>query len=112
MSIVHKLREFYLTAYLVGKKLPKRERFGLWGKIETVILEVLVLLIEAGLSSKINKLPILERTRIKIETIKQLVRLSNEGKIIEEKAYLDQQNQLQEISRMLNGWIRYTQKEP
>lgn len=84
----------------------------MWGKIETVILEVLVLLIEAGLSSKINKLPILERTRIKIETIKQLVRLSNEGKIIEEKAYLDQQNQLQEISRMLNGWIRYTQKEP
>lgn len=77
-------------------------------------LEVLTLLIEAGLSSKINKLPILERTRIKIETIKQLVRLGNEVKIIDDEIYLIHQERLQEISKMLNGWIRYiqTQKEP
>jgi len=100
--------------YQVGKKLPKQERFGLWTKVETITLEVLTLLIEAGLSSKINKLPILEKTRIKIETIKQLVRLGNEARIIGDEIYLSQQDRLQEISKMLNGWIRYTrtQKEP
>jgi len=112
LSIVHQLRKFYLIVYQIGKKLPKQERFGLWAKVETITLEVLTLLIEAGLLSKISKRPILKRTRIKIETNKQLIRLGNEAGMIEDKIYFDLQERLQEISRMLNGWIKYTQKEP
>src|SRR3989344_8277804 len=109
LSIVHQLRKFYLIVYQIGKKLPKQERFGLWAKIETTTLEVLTLLIEAGLSSKTNKLPALEKTRIRIETVKQIVRLGNEARIIDDEAYLGLQERLQEISKMLNGWIKYTQ---
>ncbi|MEK7584894.1 MAG: four helix bundle protein [Patescibacteria group bacterium] len=112
--MVHKLRAFYLIAYQLGKKLPKQERFGLWARVELTTIEVLTLLIEAGLSPKINKLPILEKTRIKIEIIKQLIRLGNEAKIIEDKKYLELETRLQEISKMLAGWIKdtQTQKEP
>ena len=84
----------------------------MWAKIETETLEILTLLIEAGLSPKTNKLPVLEKTRIKIEIVKQLIRLENEAKIIDDKVYLDLQERfLQEISKMLNGWLKYTQKE-
>lgn len=94
--------------------MPKQDRFGLWEKIENLVLEILMALIEAGWTPRQQKLPWLETARLKVETAKHLIRIANECKIIEDTLYLELQNQLQEISKMANGWLRYTktQKEP
>ncbi len=56
---------------------------------------------------------IVSKLRVKIETLKQLVRLQNELTIISDKTYLALQNQLQEISKMATGWQKYlTNKKP
>lgn len=47
------------------------------------------------------------RARTKIEIIKRLVRIENELGIIPEKTYLDIEERLQTISKMVNGWIKF-----
>ena len=91
--------------------MPKQDRFGLWAKIENLVLEILTALIESGWISRQQKLPLLETARLKIETAKHLIRVANECKIIDDPFYLELQNQLQEISKMANGWLRYTKTQ-
>ncbi len=105
--MVHKVCEFYKKIYSVSPRIPKRDRFGIYLKIENVCLEVIDLIITASLEIKINKLSILNSARIKIEVLKRLIRIAYELNIIEKKKYIDFELDLQEISKMLNGWIKY-----
>jgi len=70
-------------------------------------LEIIDLLTAASLETKSNKIPILNLARIKIEILKRLIRTTYELNIIESKAYIDLESDLQEISKMTNGWLKY-----
>lgn len=76
-------------------------------KIENLCLEIMGLIITASLEMKGNKLLILNVVRIKIEVLKRLVSIISDLKIIENKKYIDLESDLQEISKMTNGWIKY-----
>ena len=107
MPLVHKISELYSKLYLLGKTLPKRDHFGIYLKIENVCLELLELSITAAFEAKINKSVLLSSARIKTEVLKNLVRKSLELKIIERKKYIEIQTELQEISKMINGWLKF-----
>lgn len=87
--------------------MPKRDKFGIYLKVENIILDTITISIDAALNQKDKKKPLLYELRIKIETLKQLVRTMNDLKIIEDRAYLILQTQLQEISKMATGWMKY-----
>ncbi len=70
-------------------------------------LEVMNLIIAASFEVKPDKLFLLNSARIKIEILKRLIRIAFELDIIENKKYLDLEANLQEISKMTNGWIKY-----
>jgi len=105
--LAHKICEFYKSIYLIGPKISKRDRFGIYSKIESLCLEAVDLMINASLEARINKLLILNKARIKIEVLKKLIRISSELRIIENKHYINLESDLQEISKMTNGWIKY-----
>ncbi len=107
MPLVHKICEVYKKIYLLSAKIPKKDRFGIYVKIENICLEIINLAILASLENKINKLSPLNSARIKIEILKRLFRITNELNIIETKHYIDIELSLQEISKMTNGWIKY-----
>lgn len=65
------------------------------------------LIISASLESRNSKLPLLNPARIKIEILKRLLRTAYELNIIKENKYIDFESDLQEISKMTNGWIKY-----
>jgi len=104
---LHKICEFYKKIYLLSQKIDKKNKFGIFAKIENLCLDIIILIIESALQIKNNKLQSLYSIRIKIETLKRLIRICNELKIIENKKYLEIEFDLQEISRMVNGWIKY-----
>jgi len=112
-AITHNLADLYKDIYKINKKLPKQDRFGIAKRNEDTCLDCLNLAIEAALSKRKNKIAIIIKLRIKIEALKQLIRLENELAIISDKTYLALQNQLQEISKMATGWHKYlTNKKP
>jgi len=108
---LHKIIELYKQIYWLSPKIPKKDKFGIWLKIENICLDLMSLIIAASLESKVNKLPILNSTRIKIESLKRLIRICRELNIIDDKIYIIIESSLQEISKMTNGWIRYLLKK-
>lgn len=94
----------------MSRQISKRDKFGLWLKIENLCLNILELTITAALEARNNKLPILNSLRIKIENLKRLLRIAYELKIIEGKSYIALETDLQEISKMTSGWFRFVNK--
>jgi hypothetical protein len=67
-------------------------------------LEILELLFLAN--SEQNKIPTLNKIDVKLKIFKTLIRLGFDAKIIDQKKYLKLEESLQEIGRMLGGWIK------
>ena len=61
----------------------------------------------AALEFKENKTHVLNSARIKIEVLKRLIRITQELDIIKKREYINLELDLQEISKMTNGWIKY-----
>lgn len=109
MPLIYHLDELYTTIYSLGHKIPKRDRFGLHTKVESLCLNTLELVIAAAFEARENKKSILNSARIKIEILKHLIRTENGLHIIQDNTYLDLETKLQEVSKMVNGWIKYLQ---
>ena len=86
---------------------PKYERYSLGQKIENTILDTLELSIKTVYLPKQEKLKYLKEIDTKINLLKMLIRLSNEIKTLDNKKYLILQEKLQEIGRMIGGWIKF-----
>jgi adenine-specific DNA methylase len=104
----------YREVYTASSKVSKRDKLGIYAHIESLTLEAFNLCVEAVYKPKQEKRSVLETLRIRIETLKQLVRVTHEMNLMEEKKYILISGLLQEISKMTNGWIRYldTQNPP
>jgi hypothetical protein len=108
--IIHTFVEFYKVFYAIGVKLPKRDRYGVYACLDRLCIDALQNLITAAFQSKSQKLSTLASVRVQIETAKRLLRLMCELNIFQQKWYVCLENELQEISKMLNGWIRYIER--
>jgi hypothetical protein len=89
-------------------KFPKNEKHTLGQTIELNTLKLLEEILFVG-SSNINSS--LKRDKLttasnKLDLIKLLIRLSYDIKAIDQKGYISLQEMLQEIGKMLGGWIR------
>ncbi len=79
-------------------------------KIENACLETLSLAVKAAFTAKIDKAKFISQLRVVIELLKNLVRVAYELNILEQKIYLEIQIDLQEISKMGAGWLKYAQQ--
>ncbi len=104
------MHEFYKIIYRIRDKIPKQARFGIWNRIETLCLEVLEKVIEAAFAPKSEKAEPLKLARVKIEILKRVIRLTRELDIIEDSHYLNLEMRLQEISKMLAGWLKFVER--
>lgn len=106
IPIFTKTYELYKFFYELLPILPKKDRYVLGSKCESVLLEILEGIIIATNLSKSEKLPILIKASTKLDVLKILFRLGKDLRIIERKKYLLLEASVQEIGKMLGGWIR------
>jgi four helix bundle protein len=104
--IVIKTYDLYKSIHIVIRLFSREEKYTLGEKIKEAIMDMLQLFIEAEYSPRSSKIVILEKASVKLDFLKLLVRMSYDLKLINEKKYLDLESQLQEIGKMLGGWIR------
>lgn len=88
-------------------KFPKHEKYSLGEKLEGIILDSLELIIFGNYQPKNFKEGYILKANAKIETLKILYRLANSIGAIDNSAYLKTQEALQEIGKMLGGWLKY-----
>lgn len=106
IPIIFKTYELYKALQILQKNIPKAERYTLWQKIEIRTIETLEILLLAGYRPPSERLSELIRASANVDLLRILLRLSYETKIITNKNYLDLQKSLDEIGRMLGGWIK------
>jgi hypothetical protein len=106
IPLIQKTYDLYKFTHQYSKTFPKSDKYCLGEKIKNIILETLELLAEAETAKKDWKLTPLEKAGYKINLLKLLIRLCNEIKILDNRKYLTLQEMLQEIGRMIGGWIK------
>ena len=89
------------------EKFPKRVRFTFANRINNIALDVVEDLVEARYCS--NKLPVLYRINLRLEKLRILLRLCHRLRYLSHNGYEYAARDLNEVGRMLGGWIRQQQ---
>ena len=83
---------------------PRDQKFLLCDQFQKLITDVLDALIEAYYSK--TKLPALIPANLNLEKLRYRIRLSHDLKFISNKQYEHLSEKVDEIGRMLGGWIK------
>ncbi|HEY4694840.1 MAG TPA: diversity-generating retroelement protein Avd [Candidatus Nanoarchaeia archaeon] len=109
VPIFQKLYDFYKELYLTQLKFPKAHKYTLGQTLGNNSLELFELLFLAGRRQD-ERLELLEKADAKLESLKTLLRLAKDTQCIDNNKYLHLESFLQEIGKMLGGWIRHTKQ--
>ena len=104
--IIHKAYDFYLSLHASIIVFPKTERYVLGQKCEELSLDFMILLLRANQVKNYNRSKILFEASDKLDLLKILIRASKDVRALPEKKYLEIETAIQEIGRMLGGWIK------
>jgi hypothetical protein len=106
IPILKKAYDLYRTFNEYRRLVPKSDRFTIYERSEGAILDMVECILEAGYSKSSDKVAILERASMKLNLLRFFVRLMKETRSIDAKKYIALQTHIDEIGRMLGGWIR------
>ena len=105
-SVLKKTYDLYKTFHEYRKVISKIDRFTIFERSENLIIDVIELSNEAGYGKGSNKVVILDRASVKLNTLRLLIRLMKDTGSLDLKKYATLQTVIDEIGRMLGGWIR------
>jgi len=108
IPIFTKTYDLYKKFYLYIPTFPRNDRYTFAQRCEVVLLDMLESIILASNLSKKEKLPTLRKASIKLDLLRVLFRLGKDLKIIENKKYISLENDINEIGKMIGGWIKTT----
>lgn len=106
IPIFKKAYDLYKLFYQYRTLVPKQDRYAIWQTSEKALLEILEGLLTASRLHRREKLPILGKVSLKLNLLRVFVRLTKEVKAIDMKKYVVLEEAVDEIGRMLGGWIR------
>lgn len=109
IPILKKLNELYKVFLEIRKLVPKQDRHTIYERSERALLDTIELLFHAGYAKSSTKTVILEKASVKLNLLRFLIRTMKETKTLDTKKYIRIQELVDEIGRMLGGWIRSTQ---
>lgn len=104
MPIFVKWHEFLKWLFPLLDKIPKKARFSITNRLQNLSLDIMELLIEARYSK--NKLHFLKESNLKLEKMRILIRLCYELKFISQNQYEYSFLRINEIGKMLGGWLK------
>lgn len=106
LPVTQHVIEVYKSWYILRDHLPKKARYVLGEKIESILLELSELLFIASYQNEKDKLPTLEGAVKKIDILKFFLRIAWELKALDNKKYLAISEKVQAIGKMVGGWKR------
>ena len=85
-------------------KFPRVRRFTLGERLESTLIEVLELLVEAAFSRV--KQDALKRANLRLEVVRHLWRLAHELQVIPLRQYEHGSRLMDDLGRQVGGWLR------
>jgi hypothetical protein len=85
---------------------PKKSRYTLGDRIDTLFIQILEFLFIASYQNKAEKLPTIVAALKKTDVLKFLLRIAWETHALDTKKYAVISEEMQELGRMIGGWKR------
>ncbi|HUC31135.1 MAG TPA: diversity-generating retroelement protein Avd [Candidatus Paceibacterota bacterium] len=106
IPIFKKSYDLYQTFHSYRDMVKKRDRHTIWERSENAILDVIEGILAASEVPKTEKLSILKHVSVKLNLLRVFFRLAKDSKVIDAKKYMALEEKIDEIGRMLGGWIK------
>lgn len=106
IPIFHKTYDLYKLLHSYYATIPKAQRYTLWSKCENTTLSLLEALIETEYHRGEERRGSLFKISHQLDLLKVFMRLAKETRAISQPQYLAVQVLLQEIGKMIGGWIK------
>ena len=104
--LVQRTYDLYRALYETSKNIPKQSRYTLWQRCENSCLDALQGLILITYLPQAERREKLILVSSSLDVLRIIVRLASDVKVIDRKRYLALQEQIDEIGRMLGGWLK------
>jgi len=108
LPIINQSYDVYKTIVYINGKLSKRYLFSLGSSLEQSAIDFLEYLIMAKHAPKPMKAAYLIKASAQLEIIRFKLRLFLELELVNETKIFQAQSKLQNIGRMLGGWLNST----
>lgn len=86
----------------------KTSRYNIGSKIDALFLETIENLFIAAHKNREQKTPYLNKASDKLDVLKFLLQVAWEIKVLDNKKYINLSLQLNEVGKMLGGWLKQT----
>lgn len=86
---------------------PKSSRYSLGSKIDALLIEISEAIVAAAYLLKEEKLIYVKKAIIKLDMLKFFLLISWEINALDNKKYITLSEKLDEIGKMLGGWIKH-----
>ena len=106
VPVVHILTDLYLFWTEVQSRFPKTKRYSLGNRCDKILLQVLENTLRAAHGSGPQKISCLEEAGGNLDVAKVLFRVAKDAKCIKHDEYLTIQSKLQEVGKMIGGWLK------
>jgi len=110
IPIFKKAYELYKNFYSIRSSVSKQARYTIFLRCENVLLDIIEDILEASQLSKNEKLPVLMKASLKLNLLRVFIRLMKDVKSIDLKNYALMEESVDEIGRMLGGWLKSTKE--
>lgn len=104
MPVIEHMVSVYKLWYEYRDYFPKKSRYTLGDRLDTVFIQLVELLWTAGYQSKDEKLPTIAAAIRKLDGLKFLLRIAWEIRILDSAKYVALSEPLIEVGKMLGGW--------
>ena len=106
IPLVHKAYDLYKSLHELQAAIPKMERYTLWQRAENRALDILEGLLCVGYLPQDKRATQLIQVSSDVDVLRMFLRLAYDIKSINQKKYITLQAVLDEIGRMLGGWMK------
>ena len=107
--VVGKAYDFALWVLPKVERFPRSQRFTVGDRLIAATLDLLLALVEAAYARRKDAL--LETAQAKVNTVRYLLRLSKDLRLLPHASYQFAAEALEEIGRMAGGWRRSRERE-
>jgi len=106
LVIYQRVYDLMIYLFPIIDRFPKYEKFVLCTQIKNCVLEIARKIIRANKSR--NKRPLMYDIDVSIEEFRMLIRFSHNRKYLSHKSYEETSKRVNEIGRLLGGWLKST----
>lgn len=111
LPVLNKASEAYKLWQSYLPDFPQTSRHTLGAKIDSLFVETVESIFTASWLYKDKKPPYIQKAVIKSDALKFFLHIAWEIKSFDNKKYIALSEMLNEIGKMLGGWLKYSIKE-